>query len=81
MIRPISIHKLLTKENIRRGLSYGSYYLKQRIKKIPIGVNYDLTWLCNLKCTHCYFNSSVEELSTNSEELTDEHWIKIFKYH
>jgi sulfatase maturation enzyme AslB (radical SAM superfamily) len=85
VIRAISILKLLTTENIIKGFSYGSYYLKHRVKKIPLGVNYDLTWLCNLKCKHCYFNSSVEELSNNSvrnrEELTDEQWLKVFKYH
>jgi MoaA/NifB/PqqE/SkfB family radical SAM enzyme len=55
------------------------------VKKIPLGVNYDITWQCNLKCNHCYFNSSVEELSNdaarNKIELTDEQWLKIFKYH
>ena len=85
MIRAISIFKLLTSENIIKGFSYGSYYLKHRVKKIPLGVNYDLTWLCNLKCKHCYFNSSVEELGNYSarkkEELTDEQWLKVFKYH
>ncbi|MFX0002425.1 MAG: radical SAM protein [Promethearchaeota archaeon] len=81
----ISVLKLLTIENILKGFSYGSYYLKHRIKKIPIGVNYDLTWQCNLRCKHCYFNSSAQELSTYSArkrlELTDEQWLKAFEYH
>ena len=85
MIQAISILKLLTTGNILKGISYGRYYLKHRIKKIPLGVNYDLTWKCNLRCKHCYFNSSVEELSKNSiqnkQELTGEQWLKIFKYH
>jgi len=85
VVRAISIRKLLTTENIIKGFSYGSYYLKHRIKKIPLGVNYDLTWLCNLKCKHCYFNSSAEELclksARNKEELTDEQWLNVFKYH
>ncbi|MFX1420476.1 MAG: radical SAM protein [Promethearchaeota archaeon] len=85
MIKANSIIKLITTENITKGLSYGYYYLKHRVKKIPLGVNYDLTWQCNLKCKHCYFTSSVEELSNSSAknrtELTDEQWLKIFNYH
>ncbi|MFX0021796.1 MAG: radical SAM protein [Candidatus Hermodarchaeota archaeon] len=85
MNKAISLRKLVTTENIIKGLFYSRYYLKHKIKKSPLGVNYDLTWQCNLKCKHCYFNSSVEELSniskTNINELTDEQWINVFKYH
>ncbi|UCC21315.1 MAG: radical SAM protein [Promethearchaeota archaeon] len=77
--------RLLSSENIKKGFSYGYHYLKHRVKRIPLGVNYDLTWHCNLKCKHCYFNSSVEELSKNlatiRDELTNEEWLKVFKYH
>ncbi|MFX1389940.1 MAG: radical SAM protein [Promethearchaeota archaeon] len=59
--------------------------MKHRVKKIPLGVNYDLTWSCNLKCKHCYFISSVGELKNISNktriELTDDQWIKVFEYH
>jgi len=77
--------KLLTSENIIEGLPSLYYYVKHRIRKIPLGVNYDLTWQCNLSCIHCYFTSSAAELTStsakNREELTSEQWIKIFKYH
>ena len=85
MNKAISLLKLVTTENIVKGFFYGTYYLKHKIKKFPLGVNYDLTWQCNLKCKHCYFNSSVKELRINSGrnriKLTDEQWIKVFKYH
>lgn len=85
MLSSNSKHKLLTLENIRKGILGGFYFLKYRVRKIPLGVNYDLTWQCNLKCSHCYFIASSKELSTdsakNKEELTDEQWFKVFKYH
>ncbi|MFX1378220.1 MAG: radical SAM protein [Promethearchaeota archaeon] len=75
----------MTPENILKGFSYGAYFLKHKIKKIPFGVNYDLTWQCNLKCRHCYFRSSVQELANYStrkiKDLSDEQWLKIFDYH
>ena len=77
--------KLLTLENIRKGILWGFYFLKHRARKVPFAVNYDLTWQCNLRCSHCYFIASTKELSINSvnnrKELTDEHWFRIFKYH
>ena len=77
--------KLITSRNIRKGFFAGYYLLMHKIKGFPLAVNYDLTWQCNLKCKHCYFNSSAEELSTTSAkkraELTDDQWIKVFKYH
>ncbi|MFX0180370.1 MAG: radical SAM protein [Candidatus Hodarchaeota archaeon] len=85
MVNSNSKHKLLTLENIRKGILGGFYFLKYWARKIPLGVNYDLTWQCNLKCKHCYFIASSKELNTNSaknrEELTDEQWFKVFKYH
>ncbi|MFX1499920.1 MAG: radical SAM protein [Promethearchaeota archaeon] len=85
MINAKSQYKLFTPENIIGGISYLSYYLKYRIKKIPLGVNYDLTWQCNLNCKHCYFTSSAGELSSvsakNREELSYDQWIKVFTYH
>ncbi|MFX1375097.1 MAG: radical SAM protein [Promethearchaeota archaeon] len=85
MIEAIPKFKLFTKENLFRGISFGHYYLKHKTNRIPFGVNYDLTWRCNLKCKHCYFNSSVEELKSKSlkdiSELTNQQWIKVFNYH
>ncbi|MFX1458011.1 MAG: radical SAM protein [Promethearchaeota archaeon] len=77
--------KLLTLENIRKGILGGFYFLKYRSRKIPLSVNYDLTWQCNLRCKHCYFIASTKELKSNSaksrQELTDDQWLKVFKYH
>jgi len=47
--------KLITQENVKKGITLGFNLLKSKIKKIPIAVNYDLTWQCNLRCKHCYF--------------------------
>lgn len=85
MISSNSKLKLLTSENIRKGILGVFYFLKYRVRKIPLSVNYDLTWQCNLRCSHCYFIASTKELSANSaknrEELTDEQWFNVFKYH
>jgi len=76
---------VITPENIIEGISFGITLLRKKIKRIPLAVNYDLTWNCNLRCKHCYFYSSIEESSNFSlnqrKELTDDQWIKIFNYH
>ncbi|MFX1477005.1 MAG: radical SAM protein [Promethearchaeota archaeon] len=80
-----TISKLITSENIIKGIHSGFYYIKHKTIKFPLAVNYDLTWKCNLRCKHCYFNSSIDELNSPSakkrEELTDDQWIKVFEYH
>ncbi|MFX1275101.1 MAG: radical SAM protein, partial [Promethearchaeota archaeon] len=58
----------------------GPSFLKSIIRGIPFYVNYDLTWQCNLKCKHCYFFSSATELKNKRKELSNEEWIKVFKY-
>jgi MoaA/NifB/PqqE/SkfB family radical SAM enzyme len=59
----------------------GPSFLQLMVRKVPLYVNYDLTWQCNLKCIHCYFFSSTAELKCKRTELSDEDWIKVFKYH
>ncbi len=85
MVSSNSKPKLLTLENIRKGILGGFYFLKYRARKIPLGVNYDLTWQCNLRCKHCYFIASAKELRNNSaksrKELTDEQWLNVFQHH
>lgn len=79
-----SILRSLTVDNIRRAIPMGFGMLKNAAKHIPLAVNYDLTYNCNLKCEHCYFNRAVEEKRSQGKllnDLTDEQWIKIFKYH
>jgi len=44
----------------------------------PLGVQLEITSLCNLKCVHCYNNSSSNPKSYN-EELSEELWLKIAK--
>jgi len=73
--------KLFTADNIIRSISMGLSILQSRIKKVPLYVNYDLTWKCNLKCKHCYFFLSSMELESKRIELSEEEWIKVFKYH
>ncbi len=68
-------------ENIRSFISMAPSFLKTIVRDIPFYVNYDLTWRCNLKCTHCYFFSSTMELKNERTELSNEQWIKVFKYH
>jgi MoaA/NifB/PqqE/SkfB family radical SAM enzyme len=75
----------ITADNIVKGVKYGALLFEQIVKKVPIAVNYDLTWQCNLRCEHCYFFSSAAELELGSvnerNDLTDKQWSKIFKYH
>jgi MoaA/NifB/PqqE/SkfB family radical SAM enzyme len=59
----------------------GPSFLQSIVRNVPLYVNYDLTWQCNLKCKHCYFFSSSTELKNKRTELSAEEWIKVFKYH
>jgi len=72
---------LFTVKNIISLISMGPTFLQSIIRNVPFYVNYDLTWQCNLKCKHCYFFSSTTELKNKRNELSDEEWIKVFKYH
>ncbi|MFW9866874.1 MAG: radical SAM protein [Candidatus Thorarchaeota archaeon] len=73
--------RIFTFKNILSLVSMGPSFLQSIIRNIPLYVNYDLTWQCNLKCKHCYFFSSTTELKNKRTELSDEQWIKVFKYH
>jgi len=72
---------LVSLGNIVKFISMGPSFLQSIVRKVPLYVNYDLTWRCNLKCEHCYFFSSTSELTSRRTELSDEGWIKLFKYH
>ena len=72
---------LFTVKNVISFASMGPSFLQSIVRNVPLYVNYDLTWQCNLKCVHCYFFSSTKELKNERTELSDEEWIKIFKYH
>jgi sulfatase maturation enzyme AslB (radical SAM superfamily) len=75
--------QLITRENVIRGLTLGFNLLKIKLRKIPVAVNYDLTWNCNLRCKHCYFFSSAKKLNKQGTqcELSDDIWLKVFNYH
>ncbi len=73
--------RLFTVKNVISFASMGPSFLQSIVRNVPLYVNYDLTWQCNLKCTHCYFFSSTKELKNKRTELSDEEWIKVFKYH
>lgn len=84
MISENSILRALSIENIRRGVPLGLGKFKRYLVKVPLAVNYDITYKCNLRCEHCYFFSSIEEKRHENAldpELTDEQWLRIFKYH
>jgi len=72
---------LFTVKNIVSLVSMGPSLLQSIVRKVPLYVNFDLTWKCNLKCKHCYFFSSTTELKNKRAELSDKQWIKVFKYH
>ena len=72
---------LFNVKNIISFASMGPSFLQSIVRNVPLYVNYDLTWQCNLKCTHCYFFSSTTELKNKRTELSNEEWINLFKYH
>jgi len=72
---------LFTVRNLISFLSYTPSFIQSLVRNVPLYVNYDLTWRCNLKCTHCYFFSSTKELKCKRTELSDDEFIKFFKYH
>ena len=79
-----SILRSITVENLRRGIPMWIGGLKRRFTHAPMATNYDLTYKCNLRCEHCYFHKAVEEKCLQGKslnDLTNEQWIKIFKYH
>ncbi|MBD3185848.1 radical SAM protein, partial [Candidatus Bathyarchaeota archaeon] len=55
--------------------------LKKNIANIPFGVNFDITYNCNLRCEHCYYWTSVKALGVKPWELSDEQWREVFKYY
>lgn len=65
-MKATSKSKLLTLGDIKKGISSEFYFLKHFSRKIPLDVNYDLTWQCNLRCKHCYFITDTNELTSDS---------------
>jgi MoaA/NifB/PqqE/SkfB family radical SAM enzyme len=53
----------------------------RHIANIPMAVNFDITYNCNLRCEHCYYWASIAALGIKKRELTDRQWIEVFKYY
>ncbi|HME56020.1 MAG TPA: radical SAM protein [Candidatus Lokiarchaeia archaeon] len=56
-------------------------FLKMGIASIPIGVNFDITYNCNLRCEHCYYWKSINALGIKNRELSDDQWLDVFRYY
>jgi MoaA/NifB/PqqE/SkfB family radical SAM enzyme len=65
----------------RQFTSFLSQFVKMGIANIPIGVNFDITYNCNLRCEHCYYWKSINALGIKSRELDDEQWMDVFRYY
>ena len=68
-------------KNVTNLIAMAPSFLQSFVRKVPFYVNFDLTWQCNLNCSHCYFMSSTSELKNKRTELSSENWVEIFKYH
>jgi len=62
-------------------VSYLGNFVKMGLASIPIAVNFDITYNCNLRCEHCYYWTSINALGIKNWELTNEQWIDVFKYY
>jgi len=49
----------------------------KKITELPRVANYEITFNCNLKCTHCYWQKS----DNSKKELTSEQWTEVFLDH
>ncbi|MBN2153926.1 MAG: radical SAM protein [Candidatus Lokiarchaeota archaeon] len=56
-------------------------FAKMGIANIPVAVNFDITYNCNLRCEHCYYWASIAALGIKKWELSDEQWLDVFKYY
>lgn len=59
--------------------------LRNRALRVPLGVNFDITYRCNLFCEHCYFAASVDarenaarQAKFKKMELSDAQWHEVF---
>ncbi|OLS14216.1 MAG: radical SAM domain protein [Promethearchaeota archaeon CR_4] len=53
-------------------------FVKSKRFNAPFAVNYDITWRCNLRCVHCYYWRSIEQLGIAHRELTSGEWHEEF---
>ncbi len=65
----------------RQFIEFLSNFTKLNLLNVPIAVNFDITYKCNLKCEHCYYWTSVHQLGIKHWELSDEQWLDVFSYY
>jgi sulfatase maturation enzyme AslB (radical SAM superfamily) len=56
-------------------------YVKLYLTNIPLGINFDITYNCNLRCEHCYYWASIAALGIKKKELSDDQWTDVFKHY
>ncbi|MHA1698236.1 MAG: radical SAM protein [Promethearchaeota archaeon] len=66
---------------VRQAGKFIGFVLKNSLLGIPMAVNFDITYKCNLRCEHCYYWRSINALGIKSWELSDEQWLRVFKYY
>lgn len=64
----------------KAGVQWLVSFAKNKMLKIPLAVNFDITYNCNLRCEHCYYWKSINELGIKKRELTDEQWIQTYNH-
>jgi MoaA/NifB/PqqE/SkfB family radical SAM enzyme len=58
----------------KKGMGVVKDFVKSKKLNAPFAINYDITWRCNLRCAHCYYWRSFEQLGIAHHELTSEEW-------
>ncbi|HME50748.1 MAG TPA: radical SAM protein [Candidatus Lokiarchaeia archaeon] len=53
---------------------------RNKIQNVPMGINFDITCNCNLRCEHCYYWASINALGIKKKELSKAQWIEVFKH-
>lgn len=54
-------------------------YVQFRVNRIPPAINYDITYMCQCRCEHCY--NRVKDRKDEELELTDDQWRNVFQRH
>lgn len=65
----------------RQIASFMGSFIKMGMANIPMGVNFDITYNCNLRCEHCYYWTSINAMGIKNRELNDEQWMDVFRYY
>ena len=65
----------------RQFIEFLSNFMKLGLFNVPVAVNFDITYKCNLRCEHCYYWTSVNQLGIKRWELSDEQWFDVFRHY